>query len=600
MTAVSRAINSARHRMTCPMLVRLALLLLGCAMMPVPGLAQVQLLPPPAGTPDLPEIPSPAPAPSAPSGFVVENLGSVDAEAVGALAQDEESLPAALWGDLSRDAIAALIDHLPTGTSLPSARSLTRRLLLSAATVPPNGSGPEISILQARIDALVRLGFASEAASLAAIGANALDTPDGHITIARAQLAAFDLPAACGTTVRAGEEAVALFWQKLLAFCQAAAGQKDQASLAAQTLFDRGGENDPLYFSLMDTLTLDLAPDVAGMTAKGPLHFAMLRMADATPPGGSDDPGIALLAAQKSDDLAMAEDAVLRGLMSPDDLAAKYLAQKFDTASLEAPLEVLDNLSGPMGRALLYQVMRNWDIPALKAEAITAALDHARRDGLLIVVAPVVKGPAMDIPPSSDLLWFAEDAARLFYLSGDVAQARLWHVLLRNAAPLDPAMAAADARLWHLAVLSGESGLALGRAKRGWFDAIVAGAEVPEDGAAHGAFLEALVGAATGANALSGDAGLRARAMTAPVEIGPGASALTLHMMARAAESENVGEAIALALAALAAAPAEDANRAGLVAVVQALARAGLLKDARRLAIEAAVLAAPDPVASQQ
>lgn len=558
-----------------------------------PAAAQVQLFPPVETDGSVDTTPAPA-VPVAPEGMSVESLDSVDAEAVGAVVDPDAALPAQMWTGLSRGSVVALIDGLPAAVDYPAARSLARRLLLTAASLPPADSQSPVSVLRARVAALARMGFSADAATLAQTGADALRDPAGQTALARAQLAAYDLPGACGTAGGVDAGAAASFWAKLLAFCQAVAGQKDQASLAAQTLLDTG-EDDPLYFSLMDSITLGLSPEVGGMTARGPMHYAMLRYADAPVPADVRDPNVALLAAQRGDDLAAAESASLRGILPPGDLADKYLAETFKESALDKPLEVLDRVSPAGGRALLYQVLMRWEIPALKAEAVATALARASADGVGLAVAPVFAGPALEIPPSADLLWFAEDAARLFYRTGHVDRARAWHALLRNASLADAAAAEADARLWHLAMLTGETGTALGRSRQGWEAAVVNGARDADAGRTYLDFLKALVAAATGAEALAGDAGLRASAMAAKPERATGAPALTLAMLDRAAAAGRSGETIALGVAALASAPAADLAPATVAAVVRALAAVGLERDARRLAVEAAVLAEPEP-----
>lgn len=529
----------------------------------------------------------------------MESLDQVDDEAVGALTAGEQALPADLWVGLSRGDIVALIDGLPAAGDVPAMRDLSRRLLLTAASLPPTQNNPPISVLRARVEALARLGFSQEAADLARVGNAALNTPDGRIAVAKAQLAAFDLAGACGTAVQAAQGSSDFFWAKLIAFCQAVAGQRDQASLAAQTLLDMG-EDDPLYFSLMDSIALGLAPEVGGMTASGPLHYAMLRFSEAPIPSDVQDPGVALLAARQDQDLAASESAAQRGVLPPEELAERYLGERFKESALDKPFEVLDRVSPAAARALLYQVVQRWQIPALKAEAVSVAMARARQDTMDIATASVFSGPTLTIPPSADLLWFAEDAARLLYWSGKLDQARAWHALLRNAAGTDPDAAAADARLWHLAMLSGETGAALTRSRQSWEQAILTGAKNPDAGRRHLDLLKALVSAATGADTLQGEAADRARAMEAPASEGQSANPLTLDMMARAANQDRIGEAAALSLAALAVAPARSLDGGTLSAAVRTLSSVGLLKDARRLALEIAILTAPEPQAPQR
>jgi hypothetical protein len=556
-----------------------------------PAMAQVQLIPGESGV-EQPETSAPAqtepPARTAPEGMSVETLESVDSEAVGAALDPAAALPSDLWSGLSRPAVVALIDGLGSAGRLPGARDLTRRLLLSAAALPPEGADTGVSVLRARVEALARLGFAEDAARLAQAGAGALTDPAGRRATARAQLAAFDLPGACRTASEAGLRDV--FWEKLLAFCRAVAGQRDAAALAAQTLMDQGIE-DPLYFTLMESLTLDLAPEVGGLTAEGPLHYAMLRQAGAPVPDRVADPGAARLAVERGGDLGAAEEAAGLGILPPGDLAALYEGEAFKASALDAPLEVLDRVSAPAARALLYQVLQRWDLPSLKAEAISVALRRAQADGVLIGTAPVFAGPARDIPPETDLLWFAEDAARLFYLTGDLALAQRWHRLLRDAAGGDAEAARAKARLYPLALLSGAE------APEGddWQAAAITGAPDPAAVDRWVALTAVLSDAALGRSPDPDDAGARAMALSAGAESGPGPGAALVQLMDDAAVAGRLGETVVLAVAALAAAPPEEARVGGLASAIGALRRVGLAEDARRLAREIAVLRAPPP-----
>lgn len=556
--------------------------------------AQVQLVPTPGADSGTQQQQPEAPTLSAPEGIAVESLDSVDAESVGALS-GADALSPDLWQGLNRASIAALIDGLPSRIYYPAARDLARRLLLSAASIPPPDGDPPISVLRARVAALARLGFAADAAGLAASGSGALTGMDGKRVLAEAQLSALDLPGACGTAAGVGPGAADTFWDKLLAFCQAVAGQGEIASLSAQTLLDLGEEDD-LYFSLLDSLALGLGAETDGMTAGGPLHYAMLAVTEAPVPEDTDDSLILSLAAQRGDDLGLAEQAALRGLISAEILAERYEAERFRDSAFDTPLEVLDRISRPAARALIHQVLPRWDLPALKAEAIAAAIRISREDGVLLATAPIFAEQTRAIPATSDLVWFAEDAASLFYATGDIDRARQWHGLLRSAADTDAQAAAGDARLWHLAVLSGESGGALGRSRRGWAAAIEA---ADDRGAGRSSYLLGLVDAAVGGNTMSSDADLRAAAMAAPAELGTGSSALTLHLLARAALADRLGEAGALSLAALAAAPPGDIAPQSVIAVVRTLQSVGLEGTARRLALESAFLTAQPTPQSQ-
>lgn len=568
------------------------------------ALAQVQLIP--GGETNVLEPASPLlPAPSAdrptttpdlpqntPSTVTVESLESVDIEAIGALPSSIEALPADLWSGLSRTSITALLEGLPGNWALPAARNLALRLLLSPASLPKATATDQTgTILRARIAALLRLGAASEAADLAGVGQDVLTTDADLEILAGTKLAAYDLVGACGDAGRIAPNAQTVFWQKLLIFCQAVAGRKDEASLAASTLLDLG-VMDPIFFTLIEDIGLGLTADLRDLSPKGPLHYAMLRFSEARLSKEPKDAAIAALAVAQDTDVDRAEAALAKGLVSPALVEEKYRAEKFKATALENPIAVLERVSVPARRALLFQSTEHYEIPALKAEAIAAALAQSRGDGRFTVAAQLFVGPARTLPPSPDLLWFAEDAAMLFYVAGDRERGAAWHALARTAAPTDPAAAAADKRLWHLAVLAGQSGANLSRSQQGWASAIADGLEDPQ---IRVGALTALVEAATGMRPLSTDATARraAMAVTLDTSSAPRASGLLLHRLSDAAKDERVGETVALALAALATLEAANLDLLTVTQVVSALEQIGLLTEARRLALEAAVLSEP-------
>lgn len=556
------------------------------------GTAQAQLQLIPGATPPPPPANTPPTSPSqTPTDVAVESLDNIDVEAIGALPIGTKALPPDLWKGLSRGSVAALIDAMPGNWSIPAARSLAERVLLSPATMPPAEADIETGvILSARISALLRVGAVTQAAELALVGQDILAGSDAQSILTHTKLSTFDVVGACKDAGRFAPDSADIFWQKLLIFCQAVAGQKDGATLGATTLLDLGVE-DPVFFALIEDIGLGLTADLRDLSPEGPLHYAMLRFAGARLATEPQDAAIAALAVEQDDDANRAEMALAKGLVSFAIVAEKYRATRFKASALENPIGVvtLDRLSFPARRALLFQAIAGYESPALKAEAIAAALEQSKTDGRLAVAAMMFVDQARAIPPSGDLLWFAEDAARLFYLTGDVERGAAWHALIRAAGATDQNAAAADSRLWHLAVLSGQSGPALTRSRSGWEAAIGDGLEAP---ALRIAALTALVEAAMGTSPVGSDWQARQAAMmlSSSVSDAPGAAPLLLQRLTEASLAGHIGETVTLSLAALAPLEADDLDIATVTLVVAALRRVGLETDARRLALEAAVL----------
>lgn len=531
----------------------------------------------------------------------VAPLDAPSSEAVGLIGPETGGLPVEMWAGSARSLAFAGLKALPDTIRSPTARALAVRLLSSAAPGPDAASGqpPAGDFIAARIDGLVALGALDGARAMAETADEVPPTPALNRARTDAFLAAEAVPEACADARVLSQQSEKPYWQKLLIFCQAAAGRADEARFGLDLLAEMGG-GDPLFVRLADALVAGRTPDLADAdpAAFGPLHAAMARTAGAAPPDAvaveGAAPAVAALLAAKPQALDLAEAAVWRGVLDPRRLAEIYARADFKPAELDNPLSAAAELDGARARALLYQSLAIQSIAPAKAELLTAALKTAARDGIYPVAAAVFADQLMQLPPSNALTFFAETATRALYAAGQVQRAARWHELIRVRARAGDggaaAMGAARDRLWPLGRLAGTIPLQEGAAAR------VAAFERTFGEGARGragdpmmrvylpllalAPEEAAVRTAVAREALSGGAG---EATTG----NPAAGAV----MRLAAADGRVAETVLFALMHLGQRPPAEVPPTTLADVVGALASVGLESDARRLAVEAAVAA---------
>ncbi|MEQ8602713.1 MAG: hypothetical protein RIB45_05295 [Marivibrio sp.] len=541
---------------------------------------------------------------SGPEAVEVAPLSAPSADAVGLIDATSGGLPADMWAGTSRALAYRGLSALPSEIRSQAGRRLAVRLLTSAAPAPAGDQTPAAGdFLAARIDALVAIGALQAALALAETTQAVAETPALIKARTDARLASGDIPGACADARPMSQRSDAPFWQKLLIFCQAAAGATGEAEFGLGLLAEMGVD-DPLFVRLADAVVrgepIDLIDADPGAFAA--LHAAMAQVAGAAPPdavameGGG--PAVAALVAAKPQALGLAEAAVWRGVLDPARLAELYAGADFEPAQLDSPLTAARDLPGAQARALLYQSLAIQSAPAAKAELLTAALTTAARDGVYPIGATVFSDQLMQLDAGSGLAFFAETASRALFAVGAFSQAERWRALVEaravnEAAAGDGAGAAmrtAAARLWPLARLAGTASPQEGEAERlAAFESALQ-ARAPDRAAdlTLRLYLPLLVLApeteavreALAAQALAG--GLVEASIA-----NPAAGVL----MRLAAQEGRIGETALFALYRLGVLPAAEMEPASLAEIAAALTEAGLSDAARRLALEAAVAA---------
>ena len=397
------------------------------------------------------------------AGISVDPLAAIDPSAVGLLGDDDGGFGVDMWSGTPRSVVERLLPRLPVGGKSPVLRSLRRRLLLTSAAVPEGeASGP--GLLGLRLEKLAAAGDLSALVGLLErVSGNA---GDAAVSRARADalLLVGDLAGACGearAAVRISQDA---YWLKVTAFCRVLEGDAAGASLAVELLLEEG-EDDQVFFALMNRLLAgdigdDATPlEIGELITLTPLDLGMFRAARQSVPLGAivNAPPLILRAiattpATSINTRLQAADAALgMGAIDAELLSQIFAALDFTDGERDNALVIANADLGAKADALLHQMVLQRTDPLEQAELLGAAWRLARRNGNYAIMAQVNLSAARAIEPSPALVASAAEISRALLLAGDLERVFGWYAVARAKASdgdLDATRALLD--MWPL------------------------------------------------------------------------------------------------------------------------------------------------------
>jgi hypothetical protein len=535
------------------------------------GIESAPLPPLPA---PLPEGQSPQPGqpdmqPAAMGG--VQPMPAPNAALPGLLDDSNAGLGANIWQGSSGAQLISLMPKLPAPQIQPSLRDLQLRLLLTKAPGPSAITGID-PLVPLRAERLHAMGFSTEALLLTRAGANAAPA-DAKGAFERA-LNAQDTQSACGKVdeVAGSQPILDLYWRKALLFCQIERGQTDQATLGLDLIRETpdkdAGTKD--FIALASNLLgeskkkvkLAGSPDplVSVMMLKAGVKPVTAQSAEAPKPTGLAGAAAAARAPALPLDqrIEAAEQAFAGGLVTVDELIQLYRQAQASGDPLSMP-------DSPLMRAQLYQAADQAFDPVRRAEFVQRALLNARARGSYFSLAALYRPIADRITPAPNLAWFAPEAARLMLWSGNLERGGFWLNLAQGASAAQPDIARAVPGLEILAQMAGLTGTYDADPVLAW-----------QQAGGNPAIAERLRGI---------EAGLGLPGGIAPVASGEAAA------VGSAAQAGRRGEAVLLALIALGGRGLANADSGTLAQSLGGLRAVGLEEEARRIGIEAAIVA---------
>ena len=522
------------------------------------------------------------------TGLEIVALLAVDTDGVGTLEEGGGGFRRDMWQESDGVLMGRLLGMLETGSG--TVLDLSRRLLLTSAK-PPTGTVDDW--LGQRIRSLIGLGLQNDADELMnRAGLRALETAGRQGRIDMLFLAG-DSESAC-KEVRAvlNEEDVPSLAPALV-FCQRLEGRHDAADLSLAVLQDTGLDVDPRFHALNAALAASQSASLETLEGATPLLFAMAAASGADVPlealeGAS--PALLRAVADRADlpaeiRLAAAERCAARGTMTGTELGSLY--READMSADVAEIE-----SGVLGRARLFQEAAGAVLVREKARLIASLVHHGARDrepSAFRAAAMAAASELVSMTPGNDLGWFSAQAALTLLAVGRPEEAAGWWPLIEQRAFLDESAAAEAAVLWPLLRLwMGENLPDDGDNMRRWWQTVAGVA--PERALRLGGLYLVLMAALDdrAAEPLLGDVLAAWSGHSQPVFQGRTASSGFLVALEAASREGRLGETILLSIVLIGPEGPAGSDVSNLRAVIETLRQAGLERDARLLALEAA------------
>ena len=409
----------------------------------------------PVSKPTEPADNVPAPVRTISGGINVQSLDTVSSEALGVLS-GKEAFPSDMWNGVNRALVEQMITMLPATPSSPYLRILQRRLLLSAAQ-PPQGASGSKSLLALRAGKLADMGQTNDVISLIRSAPQNERNNDLAILETESLLLSKETSKACAQIASNMQTSSDKFWIKSMAFCRMLAKQNDQAMLSLSLLKDLG-DNDPVFYQLMDALAAGEKASIDNLPAPKALDIALIEASGAKLSENvqnTDNPNIlGLMIKGKSVDAV--DKAARLNLVNIESLRQAYLSIKFENNLLAEPIAAAENLDAMHAQALLYQVSaKQGQLAVIRTETMGLALELAKENGTFFTISRLYGSMIADLSRGIDHLWFAPTAVRALLAAGDWDNAKAWYLLLRNAAFTDAEAEKAWTAIRPLALFAG-------------------------------------------------------------------------------------------------------------------------------------------------
>ncbi len=545
-----------------------------------------------SNTPPANSAPSPAPtsaekpAEKEQDGMVkIETLKAPDPSSTGLLAADNGGLGARMWAHTDRAQAERVLRILPAPVLSPGLRDLQRRLLLTTAEAP-EGNGGNTSILALRVEQLLRLGLAADAAQLGSPKPAALKDAVFDRLPLQQMLLRNDLNGACELGAKGmREDPTAIAWLRLAVVCRYRANDIAGGDLALN-LWREQEPSNAAFQALAAAMRGDSHAKIESLGDDPALGLAMLRAAKRPlTPALLKDAAPALLAAAAENGefdletrLGALEGAARYGAVSPARLAQGYMRAEIP----EAERAELAKGKSARAAALLFQQARALTLGSARAEALQKLHDLAQERGLFIPTAQALRDSLRDMPPGIEVNEAALAVIRLALAAGETGTARLWRNTLLTQGGAEGAKLAL--RVWPLLLLAdppaGEWPADAWRAWSGSLSALPAA----ERGRRYALLL-----------VLAEASGINVPAAAWQELLGPGmagdisGNAIYWRNLLRAMDADARAESIGLGLALLGGDGLAKGDAADLATMLGALRRLQLNAEARALALEAAL-----------
>ena len=409
-------------------------------------------------------LPLPGPPGTALPGTVVAApLAALNPDELGALPDGVSALPKTLWEGTGRPVVDALLGQLRPTTS-PALEDLAFRLLASPATAPA-GDVPPGALAAVRAEQLSGFGHPDAALQLV----HALPPPqlvgDAAQVLVELLFLTQDSDHACAEVKSRDPSWQGVFWDQAAVTCNLLGGQTAPAQIGLDMLSEEGGASSGFSALVSRASGFDV-PLPQELPPPQPLSLALLaKAAKGLPPSILTNGSLSVLRAvalapqlPEEARLIAAEKAAGFGAVSPDQLAAAYLALPLDPDERSQPMNAALHENGVRTRAILFDAAHDATDPGARAQYLAVFFEKASGAGIYPAAIRAAQSMLLAIPPAPDLRADAIDMARALYALDLPDAARPWFDLLppvgqQQFLPLAAIVSGAKAPGWGNAVL---------------------------------------------------------------------------------------------------------------------------------------------------
>lgn len=519
--------------------------------------------------------------------------GVPQGQAVGVLGPDRGGLGANLWRGSSRPAVVALLQRMPAAAHSRVLRDLARRLLLTAAVPPAGDDDKDTGLLTLRLQRLYAMAALDGLAALyqAASKNDLRAAPKSPRNPVRLRTAISGLllegraEPACAAVDAALNGPITPFLERASIVCHVRNGRTERATMALGLLREAGQKIDPVLAALISAAA-NQGPAPPRLDRPTALQVALL------PTGSFPLPEMDVAAMPlpllrgvvvsgkppRTRRIAAAERLAAADALPDGLLAALYAGADVPAAAVRSAREIRLRDYGRDARIRLYQAAALETNPEQRMLTLAAWWRLARAAGDEPLTARLTAPLLKNIRPGRRWQDYAGHIARVYFWTGRLRRGLDWYRVLKGQPFRNPddyyrltaAAALADPVVVDIDDLRGwrdyqrRHGDAVARAAR--FHALLSGLNEAPDALAD----------------------WRDTAVS-PQPAGPAAA--DWRSIEAAAGDGRRGETVLRVVAALAPAGLAKAPPAALTAAVSALRRVGLDRDARALAVEAALQA---------
>lgn len=396
-------------------------------------------------------------------------LAALDPEAVGTLSDPNGGLGVDLWRHTPRSLVEAYLKQLVLPIEYPVLNQLARRLLLTAAAVPPGASvGLAHALTRYRLELLLALGAGDEAWQLSTlIKFSDLDEPT-QLKIFQHALLGRSAQNACAKLPIYLQTHTSVEWQKIAILCQLQAGETTKAQSSFDVLRDQKPD-DPIFMALLENNLFGSKKTLPRrLTPLQPLTVLLLLQTGLSlpnevyvhPPSDLISSLLQTKVTAPEQKLILAEKAAVAGIISSPELAAVYASIAFNgpdfsiLSDAAAPSSEVDK-TGKM-RALIYQALEQEKLtPEARINLIGKFLQISRTSVLNGSVISLLAKAVDKIVPAAEYAHFSGLAVRIYTLAARPDMAKKWLVIAKAAGANLPDVRAVLQQSWPLIALSG-------------------------------------------------------------------------------------------------------------------------------------------------